>query len=505
VGWKLVWIYWTIIFFEVSLLPNRIPNQVMTSAKWGYAGGIMKIAIQLVAQAFLVRLLGPGEYGVFAIGLMVVSLSIFFADSGTGAALIQRQVLTEEAISFAFSIQVAIGCVVTLMVLLSSELIALFYNEPRAINVVRALSLVIFITATGSISSSLLKKKLDFKNLQIGQVGGFFIGYVLVGIPVALSGAGVWSLVVAWLVQSVFATGYWYLKVRHPLKLSFSAPEGKDLFGFAGGTIISNLSTWAGGNIDKIIVGRMMSSADLGLYSVPFTFLGTVATQVLGTLQPLLFSASSRINSDEKALQNAYLELLEGVALVLLPVFITIAVVPEVVLEGIYGPLWINAAGIMQAAAICMATYVLGAIGTPILWALAQVKSEAKLQLIAALLIVIVSVPLSRYSASAVGWGVAAVSLGRMLWVVNLVRCALNLNWKDCIRAIRPACIASVSCVMGTLLLVDGSAGFEINGILKLVYVIAACFFILIFSMLIMHGRYLSVALNRRLSNYFSK
>lgn len=485
--------------------PSSDSGKAMRAAAWGYGGGVAKIVIQLVAQAVLARILGPSEYGVFAIGLMIVSLSIFFAESGTGAALIQRQATTPDVVAFAFSVQILVGAVVTLVVWFSSGLIASFYGEPRALEVVQALSVVVFITAASSISSSLLKKKLDFKNLQIGQVGGFFAGYVLVGIPAAMLGAGVWSLVLAWIVQSIVTTGYWYLKIRHPLILNFSSPEGRELLGFGGGTIVSNLATWAGGNVDKIVIGRMLPSATLGLYTVPFTFLGTLATQVLGTLMPVLFSASSRMTDDKRALRDAYLGLLEGASLFLLPMFITIAVIPDVVLSGIYGPLWISAAGIMQAAAICMATYVLGAIGTPILWALAQVKSEAKPQLLAAILIVIVSIPLSQYSASAVAWGVAAVSSGRMFWVISLVCRALDLRWMECLRALRPACIASAFCAVVAFALVNGSADLALDGIWLLALSIVGCFVALVFSVLMMRRRILSPALDARIAQVFRR
>lgn len=478
-----------------------VGSKAVRAAAWGYAGSLAKVLIQLVAQAVLARILGPGEYGIFAIGLVVVSLSIFFADSGAGAALIQRATNEPEIISFAFGIQLLLGVTVTALIWLLAGPIAEFYREPRAEIIIRVLGVVVFITAASSVSASLLKRQLDFKTLQFGQVAGFFTGYILVGIPVALAGGGVWSLVFAWLVQALVTAAWWYRKVTHPLRPRFSSPGGKGLLNFGGATIVSNLSTWASSNVDKIVVGRVMSSASLGLYTVPFTLLGTVAAQILATLQPVLFSASSRFANDIGALRRSYLSVLEGVALLLLPVFATVAVIPEVVLNGIYGPRWIDAASIMQAASVGMAFYTLGALGTPILWAMNRVKKEAVPQMFATLILLIVSIYLAQFSASNVAWGVAAVSLGRTIWVLRLVCQALDMNWKDALRALLPAAIAACMCAMAATALANSLTVFDIQAVLVLGLVVICSALVLALTVLMMKGRILSPDLDSRVGS----
>lgn len=478
---------------------TKVARLVTSSAKWGYGGSIVKIVIQLGAQATLARLLGPIEYGVFAIGLIIVSLSVYLAESGAGAALIQRQTVSRDLITFAFSVQTVIGVVVMASVMIAANQIAIFYNEPRVANVVQALSIVVLITAMGSISSSLLKKHLDFKNLQIGQVSGFFVGYVVFGIPAALLGAGVWSLVIAWLVQSLLTTAYWYSKANHPFKISFKASEGYELIRFGWQTVLSNVATWAGGNIDKIIVGKALPASALALYAIPFTFMGTIATQVLGTLQPLLFSASSQMNGNKPALRSAFLELLEGVSLILLPVFITVAFIPEIVLNGIYGSQWLGASEIMRGAAWCMAWYVLGAVCTPILWALAEVKAEARVQIIATISIAIMTIILIPYGASAVAWGVAAISFGRMFFISVLICRTLNISSFTYIRALTPSVLAGSASALAAVYLDIWLAGFHLNGIHSLLISIASSVIIVSLSVLAMYKRLLSPPIKARI------
>lgn len=474
---------------------RNLSRRVGTAAKWGYAGTAAKVVVQLVAQAALARILGPEEYGVFAAGFTVVAFSIFFADSGVGAGLIQREVISRQLMAFALGTQMLTGVVVAVIVWFLAEPVAEFYAAPRAANVIRGLAPVICITAFGSIAASLLKRELDFKTLQIGQVVGFVFGYVFVAIPLAVMGAGVWSLVLAWLVQSTISVTVWYVKVRHPLIPKFKVDGAKSLLEFGGVTIVSNVSTWASGTVDKLIVGHRFPSSALGLYTVPYTLLGTAASQVLTTIQPIFFASAARLAKDKLALRIALVNILELVSLILLPTFAAIAAVSAQVIEGIYGPSWIGAASVMRAAAIGMTFYTLSALGTPVLWALGRVKSEAVPQLAATVALLAISIWLAQYSLECVAWGGAIVSLARCLWVYTLLLAELRLDFGIVMRALRPAVVATMLVVVAESLTATALEVQGIGAVFRLGVLVVVGTAVLMGTILLMKGRLLSQSL----------
>jgi PST family polysaccharide transporter len=61
-----------------------------TAARWSMATQAGQVLLQLGVQVALARLLGPETYGVFAIGLIVLTFTSFVSDFGFAWGLIQR-------------------------------------------------------------------------------------------------------------------------------------------------------------------------------------------------------------------------------------------------------------------------------------------------------------------------------------------------------------------------------------------------------------------------------
>ncbi|MFY8016898.1 MAG: oligosaccharide flippase family protein, partial [Inhella sp.] len=165
----------------------------------------------------MARLLGPVEYGVFAIGAIVIGFSAFFSDVGLAYGLIQKREVTERDVRFVVTWQIILGAVVTALIALAASPIATFFGEPRAASVVLALSALCLINALTAPALNLLKRDLDFKSIQIDFLVSYIVGYLLVGLPLALFGFHVWALVWAWLIQAAVNGLLLYRRTQHAL------------------------------------------------------------------------------------------------------------------------------------------------------------------------------------------------------------------------------------------------------------------------------------------------
>ncbi len=404
---------------------QTLGKRAMRAAAWGYIGMLGKLVIQLGSQIVLARMLGPETYGLFAIGAIVVGLSNFFADAGIGAVLVQRDEIDDALVQFVQTCQWMAGLMVSSLLVAGAPLIAQFFNEPRAVNIIRVMSAVCLLSSVASVPANLLRRRLNFKPLQVAQVSGFFIGYVLVGIPCAWAGLGVWSLVLAWLVQALVNALLLLRAARPPMHLGFSAPKAREALAFGGNALLSNIFTWAGTSVDKVVVGRYFPAAELGLYNVANNLLSTAVAQVLSTLQSVLFSASSRVASDPAQIRRAFLALLEIGTLVLLPVFFSIAVVPDVVLGALYGAKWQAGALLLTPIALSMAMYGAAGVVTPLFWSIGRVDAESRIQLGGAVCILLAGTWAAQtghviHVAWAVAVCIAARAVFTVLWLARL-------------------------------------------------------------------------------------
>ena len=137
---------------------------------------------------------------------------------------------------------------------------------------------------------NLLKRSLDYKSLYIAQVLGFFIGYLLVGIPLALLDFGVASLVLAWIVQSVLQLMLMYCVVRHPLVPTLRHEEGRSMLIYGRNVLGANLTNWGLANIDRVFVGKQFSTESIGIYSTACSLLYNGTSALLGVIQSISFS-----------------------------------------------------------------------------------------------------------------------------------------------------------------------------------------------------------------------
>jgi PST family polysaccharide transporter len=296
------------------------------------------------------------------------------------------------------------------------------------------MALLFLIQPFGQTSSAMLARELAFKTNQIIKIISYLTGYVAVGIPLAYLGFGPWSLVAAQLVQSLlFAILAVYMS-NVPMRLAIK-PSSTGLFSFGSKVVGANLASWCISNLDSFVIGRMLAISDLGLYNRAMALVATPMGAATTSLQAVLFSACSHAQTDHDRLKRAYLAATATIGFICLPVFITVAFVPNTVILGLYGVKWAAAIPILIPLALAMPVNALLALVGPVLTAMNKVDLELRVQVISLLVMLPVLYLTAQYSLSTVAWGVLAVYILRWLLLVSAILRALNAKWLELFNA----------------------------------------------------------------------
>lgn len=359
--------------------------QAVGAAAWGFIGTAARIALQLVSQVTLARLLGPDQYGLFAVGLIVVSLAVFVSDFGLAYGLIQKKEVSDMDERFVFTWQVILGAAVMLSMITAAAPTARFFNEPKAEIVVQSLSVVCLLTSLSATSQNLLKRAMDFRWIQLAQVASYFTGFIVVGVPMAYFGFGVYSLVAAWCVQSLLYALILYWRTRHAVIPAFWHAGAMDQIRYGLVVLITNLVNWFTNNVDKIFVGRFQSSYHVGLYSTTNNILYSPTAALLGVLQQVFFSAASRADTMNDVNARArvaagYSALSCAVGILVAPMFSVVAALSLPLVELLYGKSWIEAGTLFVPLSLAMPFILIWGVTTPLLWSGAGPLTEAKYQ-----------------------------------------------------------------------------------------------------------------------------
>lgn len=453
---------------------KNLGAQSLTALFWGTGGSIARMIVQLATQVILARILGPAEYGLFALGVLVVGVSTYFSDIGLAYGLIQKKSVSEEDVRFVWTWQCFLGLLVSSAMFFSAGTLATFFAKPETEFIFRWLSLVVLINSVTAVSINLLKKELNYKSLQIAQLLSYVLGYVCVGIPLAVAGYGGASLVISWLVQSSANLVILYFKVRHPLAFKFWIADGKQMLSYGVTVLGTNLVNWVLNGADKMLVGRIFPAHTVGLYTTAFNLINSPSSALYGNLQSVVFSACARLQDNHEALREVFLRMLSFLTLVSFPLFIIIAVGSEFVIAAIYGAAWIDAAQFLTPFALVMPFLLVWGISTPILWNSGHTRLELWLQVpmvflwFAALYAVADSAPRT------VAIVAASLFAARCIVMVLAVGNVIKISLLSIFRAIRGGIVLTLIMVIISILLKFSIATLDINVLMQLFLMLGA-------------------------------
>lgn len=178
-----------------------------------------------------------------------------FIDCGFSNALIHKQQRTNIDYSTAFYFNVLIGVVVYAILYVSSPFIASFYSEPRLELLTKVISLNLIINSLSIVQITKLTVDMNFKLQAIISLAAVVVSGG-VGVYLAYTGYGVWTLVVQTLLNNMLNVVLLWCCVRWFPLLSFSLKSFKELFNFGSKLLLSGLLETIYTNLYTLVIGK---------------------------------------------------------------------------------------------------------------------------------------------------------------------------------------------------------------------------------------------------------
>ena len=353
----------------------------VTAVKWSVISTLARFVLQLLAQVILARTLGPEIFGIFAIGMVVLTFATFFSGFGFSWSLLQRTTLCDEDVRFAWTWQLVVGLVTMLGVYLLAPALSAYFREPRAQSVIEWLSIACLLSAAAAPATYLMQRDLNFRASGLIQVGSYLAGYVAVGVPMAIWGWGATSLVAAWLVQAAVVLVASYVVKPHAVRPLFWYDDAASAVGTGRAVFLTNIVNWMLNNLDRVMIGRLLNAQALGLYNVAYNLAAMPNNLLLGALQPAFLAAGARLQDELERLGRVYFQMLASIFVLLFPAFVFLALVSGDLVQLLYGSKWSDAGTVLRILFLSMPAYVIWGLSTPVLWNTGRKYYESLLQL----------------------------------------------------------------------------------------------------------------------------
>lgn len=426
---------------------ETLTAQTASGLRWSYASSLGLAVSTLAYTALISRVLSPVAFGLVAMANLVVLFTSFFTRMGLAQALIQKTELSDEEIRAGATAGIVLGAACFGAVWLSAPLISGLFHEPALPPVLRAMGMSFLFAGLSMTGQGLLRRQLRFRELAIIRLGAYVLGYLVVGVGLAILGAGVWSLVAGTVVWTASQAVWQYARLCHPVRPVFTWQPYRALYGYGVRSSGIRLMEYLGSNLDTLTVARVASTALLGQYNRAFYLVSLPLRNHLGqAITTVLFPGFSRIQEDTARARRAYLCLLSLGGIVLFPVCAGFAVAAQELVLVVLGPKWDVAATIVPWFAL--------AGGLTVMSKLSELLTEARGELNKALLLqgsyllvlgALLWVALSFQSQGlwVFGAALAAGEVIRHVAYLGLVRRIVDLPIRQIWRSYAPAAFAS--------------------------------------------------------------
>lgn len=361
---------------------------------------------ELLSMLFFIilgRLLVPADFGLVAIaGAFLLSCQLILR-SGFGVAIIQRERLEPEHLDAAFWANVLLGVLLAALLAGISVPVAQGLGEPLLMPVMAALAPSLALSGASWIFHARLRREMAY-HVVVWSTLASILGGGLVGVALALSDAGVWSLVGQQLSGAFFPLIVLFLCSFWRPRLRVSLSHVRDLAAFSLKVVASQSLDSASQRVVPLILAFFMSAGVVGLYVVASRLMWAFANLTMYVVWDLSLVVLSRLRSrPERHREGAYYAL-RITTLLCLPLFIGAVFIADPVIPLLFGEHWTESVLIFQILALFSVFFAHYRCAQQIVISAGRPDTALRLAMVSALLV-------PGFTVAAAPYGIVAASL----------------------------------------------------------------------------------------------
>lgn len=348
---------------------------VNSGLRWTVIRGVVVEGMNLLGVAVLARLVGPAEFGRYAIAAIVLLLATVptWAVSYT---IVQRDKVDRDHLKTGQTLTILIGLAMCAFCFAASKTFVPMLFGERTAELARLMIPACFINSVNTVQYAILSRRLEFRRLSVLDMTIAVVSTV-VSIPLAVMGLNATAIVLG--VDAASVAGFiliccWVL----PPIPNFCRRAARD-FARSGLPAASNAaSVLCFENCDYVIVGARAGALQAGYYFRAYTLGVVYQTKVSQVITTVGIPVLSRVSSEDEV-HRLRKRIIQTLTMILFPLLITLAIVAPMFVTWFYGHAWqasvvpvqiltIGGAAMLVAQAVTVAMLANGRPRAVMLW-----------------------------------------------------------------------------------------------------------------------------------------
>lgn len=306
--------------------------------------------IQLLNAVFgiiLARRLTQDDYGLIGMLMIFALVANSLQDSGFVTALTNRRDATHKDFNSVFWFNVIMSFMMYVLFFFLAPLIAAFYNEPLLTSLSRYYFLGFFIASFSIVPRAILFRQIRQKPLAIIGVVALLISGT-VGIIMAYNDMAYWGLATQTILFNLTVSVLSWIVSGWQPSFTITFQPIREMFGFSSKMLITNIFNQINNNIFALVIGKLYTKTEVGLYSQANKWNMMGAQTIIGMVQGVAQPTFVQVGDDKDRLCHSFSKMLRFTCFVCFPVMFGLSLIAPEFIVILITEKWLSSALLMR-------------------------------------------------------------------------------------------------------------------------------------------------------------
>lgn len=469
--------------------PEGVLGRSIRGGSWLTLGYVIERIVSVLSFFILARLLSPADFGVLAIVMLLPKFLQSITEPGFATAVMQKDGDVLPYLNPMWSVRVLRSALLAVVIFFLGPTIAAFFHVPQAETAIRLGGFALLLLNLGNPGEVFYFRALDFKKVFLRNLFRQ-IAYVAVALGFAFSSPSYWALVAATFALHGTEAFMTYLLEPYRPRFTWNWRPLKDITGYSKWIFGQGLLDQLYALIESTVVGRMLGSGALGLYSKAKSLAGVVPGFLTSVINMVSFNAYAKLKNEPEKIRDGFLKSIDLLSLIVTPAIAVIFVGGGTLVLAVLGEAWLPMTDPMR---ILMVYYALGTlldISYRLLSGIGHPDKKVKVDLVKTALIVVLIVLLTpRYGIVGTSLALLAAVVPASLMTLAFLKRIIGLSYKKFLGAVIVPVVASFLMLLPVMLYKEMILALPFLILLSLLALLG----ILYMFMIIGAGKYLGV------------
>lgn len=335
--------------------PQRaLRKRAIWGSFWSMVGYGSNFVFKFASTLLLTHLLFPEAFGLMALVQIVIRGLEMFSDIGVSGSIIRDKRGSDPLfLDTAWTMRLVRSIGLWLCACALAWPAAWFYDEPLLTWMIPVVGLTSVLDGLGSISTLTLQRSVNLKPLVMRQVVANLLA-LMTTVGLAWLWKSVWVLVIGSVARAAYYSILSYMLLRFPWpRLAWDKAAAQSIFRYGRWIFLSTAITFLLQQGDRAVLGKLITSAELGFYSIAVLLSRSVLEIMLKLNSQVLFPIYSQlVNNAPERLHSRLLHSKLALMGAFLPPLWCLAIFGKQIVALMYDPRYVSAGWMLEVLSL---------------------------------------------------------------------------------------------------------------------------------------------------------